>query len=264
MQPEPEIPEASEIPETPEAPETPGVEEAAAEPVAVLPPVRDTRSLWLEIVAVCFVAVLPDLWSSLGLLFRSQPPDWTFNEREAYLIFRSVQVSWLVLYLMARSGTPWSRFGLVAPRWIRDSLLAFATLVAAYFAYGFYAAGAMSLIPAETMSRETQRLNELFSGPREPEQTVLFVVSQLANGFAEELVMRGYLIPRFEDLFGSTVKALLFSSVLFSSYHLYQGLYGAGSALVMGLVFGVAFCAIRRIWPVAAAHALLNISSTLQ
>lgn len=243
----------------PEVDETP-----IAEPVPELPPARSRRDLWLEVVAVCFVAVLPDLWSSVSYLLRSQPPEWTFNEREAYLFFRSVQVSWLVLYLMARSGTPGSRFGLVAPRWIKDSLLAFATLVAAYFAYGFYAAGVFSVVPAETLSRETQRLAELFSPPLAPEQTVLLIVSNVANGFAEELVMRGYLIPRFEDLFGSTVKALLLSSVLFASYHLYQGFYGAGSALVMGLVFGVAFCALRRLWPVAAAHALLNISSTLQ
>jgi membrane protease YdiL (CAAX protease family) len=114
------------------------------------------------------------------------------------------------------------------------------------------------------MSREAHRLHELFGAPREPEQTVLFIVAQLANGFAEELVMRGYLIPRFEDLFGSTGKALVLSSVLFASYHLYQGLYGAGSALVMGLVFGVAFIAMRRLWPIAAAHALLNISSALR
>jgi membrane protease YdiL (CAAX protease family) len=239
-------------------------DETSAEPVVLLPPARDTRDVWLEVLAVLFIAVLPDLWNTVAFLIRSQPPDFSSNEREAYLLFRSVQVSGLVLYLMARSETRWSRFGIVAPRWITDSVATFATMMAGYCAYAFYGAGAVALIPAEALKQDTQWLVSTFKPPTEPEQVVLLIVAAFANGFAEELVMRGYLIPRFEDLFGSTVKAVLLSSVLFASYHLYQGFYGAGSSLVLGLVFGVAFCALRRIWPVAAAHALINIYSMLR
>jgi membrane protease YdiL (CAAX protease family) len=248
MQPEPEIEPEIEA----------EIQETFSEPVVVLTPARSTRDLWLEVLAVCFIAVLPDLWNTVGFLVL-KPTARSLNAREVHLVFRSVQVSWLVLYLMARSGTPWSRFGIVAPRWIWDSLAAFGNLVTAHLCYAVYAAVVMETVSAEALRRDTHRLAELFKPPSGPEQTVLVIVACLANGFAEELVMRGYLIPRFEDLLGSPAKAILLSALLFASYHLYQGYYGAGSALVVGIVFGVIFYSTRRIWPLAAAHALHNI-----
>jgi membrane protease YdiL (CAAX protease family) len=238
----------------------PEIEETVSEPVAVLTPARSTRDLWLEVLAVLFIAVLPDLWSTVGFLVL-KPTARSLNTREVHLVFRSVQVSWLVLYLMARSGTPWSRFGIVAPRWTWDSLAAFGNLITARLCYLAYAAVVMETVSAEALKQDTQRLAELFKAPSGPEQTALVIVACIANGFAEELVMRGYLIPRFEDLLGSSAKAIFLSALLFASYHLYQGYYGAGSALVVGLVFGVIFCSSRRIWPLAAAHALHNILS---
>jgi membrane protease YdiL (CAAX protease family) len=87
---------------------------------------------------------------------------------------------------------------------------------------------------------------------------LLVPFSSCAIGFVEELVMRGYLIPRFERLLGSSWKAVLVSTVLFASCHMYQGPVGVISAAITGLVLGIAFCWVRRLWPVALAHALLD------
>ncbi|HEX3128038.1 MAG TPA: CPBP family intramembrane glutamic endopeptidase [Thermoanaerobaculia bacterium] len=246
MQPEPEIDETL-IPE----------------PVPEPPPARSDRELWLEVVAVVFIGVLPDLWNTVGYLVTKPAGPHSFNAHEAYLVFRSVQVSWLVLYLVSRSQEPWSRFGIVQPRLIRDSLAAFGALMAAYFGYAIYASMAMAAFSTEAVRQDTSHLTELFQAPTVPEQTLLVIVAAALNGFAEELVMRGYLIPRFEHLLGSTAKAVVLSALLFASYHFYQGFFGAGSALVIGLVFGTIFGWTRRLWPVAAAHALLDISSRL-
>ena len=70
--------------------------------------------------------------------------------------------------------------------------------------------------------------------------------------------MRGYLIPRFERLLRSTSAAVVVSTALFASYHLYQGTHGVIGAGVTGLVYAVAFCSLRRLWPVFVAHALHN------
>jgi len=78
------------------------------------------------------------------------------------------------------------------------------------------------------------------------------------NGFAEELVMRGYLIPRFERLLNSTWGSLLLTTVLFATYHCYQGPSGVVNALEFGLIYGSAFCVFRRVWPLALAHAVSN------
>lgn len=247
-------------------PPEPRLEEAGAEPpepVTLPPPAPSKRELWLEVLAVCFIGVLPDLWNTLGFLI-AHPAKSSLYAREAYILFRSVQVSWLVLYLMARSKTPWSHFGIAAPRWVLDTLAAFGATLIVRLCYSTYARVVMAAVPVEAVSRDTRALTELMVHPATSGQTMLLVIAALANGFAEELVMRGYLIPRFEDLFGSPARAVLLSAVLFASYHLYQGFYGAGSALVIGLVFGVLFCSMRRLWPLAAAHAFLNLSAMLQ
>jgi hypothetical protein len=71
--------------------------------------------------------------------------------------------------------------------------------------------------------------------------------------------MRGYLIPRLEQLLRSTWIAVLVSTLLFASYHVYQG---AASTIIigaMGLVYAVSFCLFRRLWPLCVAHAAWNI-----
>jgi membrane protease YdiL (CAAX protease family) len=86
----------------------------------------------------------------------------------------------------------------------------------------------------------------------------LLLLACLAGGFAEELVMRGYLIARLERLLGSTWLPVLVTSVLFASYHLYQGVNPAIGHFASGLVYAVSFCFLRRLWPLCIAHALVN------
>ena len=49
--------------------------------------------------------------------------------------------------------------------------------------------------------------------------------------------------------------------MLFAGYHLYQGGVGVTFALVTGLVFGGIFCWLRRFWPLAMAHAIVDIEA---
>ena len=87
----------------------------------------------------------------------------------------------------------------------------------------------------------------------------VIVASGLANGFAEELAMRAYFIPRLVQLSGSRTVAVLLTSVVFALYHLYQGPVGAVHAFSIGLVFGIYFVTARRFWPVALAHAAMDV-----
>lgn len=55
-----------------------------------------------------------------------------------------------------------------------------------------------------------------------------------AGAFCEELVMRGYLIPRLERLLRSTRIAVLVTTAVFASYHIYQGMVPAFRVAVGG------------------------------
>ena len=107
--------------------------------------------------------------------------------------------------------------------------------------------------------------DNLFPLPRSVTDYFWMTGKHVANGFAEELVMRAYLITRLERLLGSGSLAVLVSSLLFASYHIY---YGPGVTLIHAVLFGLAFgglyLLLRRVWPLALAHALINISNELQ
>ena len=72
--------------------------------------------------------------------------------------------------------------------------------------------------------------------------------------------MRAYLIPRLERLLKSTCLSIVVSSVLFASYHLYQGLGSAIGQAATGAVWAASFCWARRLWPLWVAHAATNVA----
>ena len=79
-----------------------------------------------------------------------------------------------------------------------------------------------------------------------------------ANGWAEEIIVVGFLMTRLRQLHYSPVAVLIASSVLRGLYHLYQG-FGAGLGnIVMGLVFGYVWQRTGRLWPLVVAHGLID------
>ena len=137
------------------------------------------------------------------------------------------------------------------------------------FYYGGYYAYAWTryLIAPSQSSYETdtlvQTLAGIFPTPRSLPEMILFLMANCSNGFAEELVMRAYMIPRLERLLGSTWISLLVTTALFTSYHTYQGVYGVFNAVIVGLIYGGVFCLVRRIWPIVIAHAIADVVGVL-
>jgi membrane protease YdiL (CAAX protease family) len=87
------------------------------------------------------------------------------------------------------------------------------------------------------------------------------LLSALQNGFAEEIVVVGFMLTRLRQLGWTDSRALGASAVLRGSYHLYQGFGGFAGNLVMGLIFGYWFQRTRRVMPLVIAHFLLDAFS---
>lgn len=86
----------------------------------------------------------------------------------------------------------------------------------------------------------------------------MLIVIAFANGWAEEVIVVGYLLTRLRQLRVSAPVALVCSALLRGAYHLYQG-FGAGLGNVaMGLVFGYAWQRTGRLWPLILAHGLID------
>jgi len=86
----------------------------------------------------------------------------------------------------------------------------------------------------------------------------LFVV----NSF-EELLMRGYLTGRLLQLMNTKWAPVLISSVIFASWHIYEGPLGVMNAFIIGLILASIFTVSKRIWPLIIAHFSFDAILTL-
>ena len=165
-------------------------------------------------------------------------------------VFQLLAWGALGLYLLWRSGFSPSRIGLGRLQWRPDVLggLGLAALIGLP-GLAFYL---LTRILGINASVEPAELYDTWW--RIP--VLIFVA--FANGWAEEVIVVGFLLTRLRQLRVSPVAAVLASSLLRGVYHLYQG-FGAGLGnLVMGLVFGYVYLRTGRLWPLIVAHALID------
>lgn len=156
----------------------------------------------------------------------------------------------LALYLLWRSGIGPARIGLGRLRWPGDVAggLGLAAVIGIPGLAFYLAARALGL------NAEVEPTSLASTWWRIP----VLILAAFANGFAEEVVVVGYLITRLRQLGLTPARAVLASSVLRGLYHVYQG-FGAGLGnLVMGLVFGCAWYRWGRLWPLVIAHGVIN------
>ncbi|CDO29198.1 CPBP family intramembrane glutamic endopeptidase [Mycolicibacterium porcinum] len=156
----------------------------------------------------------------------------------------------LALYLLWRSGFGPSAIGLSRPRWRTDGLggLGLALLIGLP-GLGFYALARILGLSADV---EPAELYDTWW------RIPMLLGVAFANGWAEEIIVVGFLLTRLRQLDVSPGRALVISSLLRGAYHLYQG-YSAGLGnVVMGLVFGYAWQRTGRLWPLIIAHTLID------
>lgn len=156
----------------------------------------------------------------------------------------------LALYLLWRSGISPAGLGLGRLRWRPDILggMGLATLIGV--------PGLLFYLAARTLGLNAQVEPSALHNSwwRIP----VLVLAAFANGFAEEVVVVGYLITRLRQIGLTQPKSVVASSVLRGVYHLYQG-FGAGLGnVVMGLVFGYAWSRTGRLWPLVIAHGIID------
>jgi len=215
-------------------------------------------SIWTEVAAVIAIAVLPMLFSAASkVIWPEIAIQKPFSYTGWYMICRGVWISLPILFLMRLRGEPWSAFGLSRCRPVQDIpaaaviwLLGWGTCVLFWKAFWVLSPAGVGLGQNGTAA--------VLSRPEGVVGFSLLIAGSLANGFTEELAFRGYLLSRLEGLIGTTT-GLYVTIGLFSAVHVYQGLGGILSTALLGLVYGASFLWLRRLWPVALAHAVADV-----
>ncbi|MCP2260515.1 hypothetical protein LX15_004233 [Streptoalloteichus tenebrarius] len=88
---------------------------------------------------------------------------------------------------------------------------------------------------------------------------VVLTLSALANAWAEEVLVVGFLITRLRGIGWSENRSLLASALLRGSYHLYQGFGGFVGNVIMGLVYGRVWQRTNRLWALVVGHAVIDV-----
>jgi membrane protease YdiL (CAAX protease family) len=96
-------------------------------------------------------------------------------------------------------------------------------------------------------ARESETLRQLL--PRTPGERLGFAGLSVIAGLGEEIVFRGYALPVVAGL----------TSVAFGVLHAYQGILGVMRTAALGGLLAWGFVAAGSLWPVVAAHAILDI-----
>jgi membrane protease YdiL (CAAX protease family) len=240
------------------------VTEPAAESES--PPVPHRRALRLELTVVLAVTyglsavtAMLDLADSLLRNLGSQRI--TLNPRRSYfaLVDLGLNAAWatqliawggLAVYLLWRSGFGPGRIGLGRFGWRTDLLggVGLAALIGIP-GLGLYLLARLLGINAAVIP---SALDDTWW------RIPILMVIAFANGWAEEVIVVGYLLTRLRQLRMPSSVALGCSALLRGGYHLYQG-FGAGLGNVaMGLVFGCLWQRSGRLWPLIIAHGLID------
>jgi membrane protease YdiL (CAAX protease family) len=92
----------------------------------------------------------------------------------------------------------------------------------------------------------------------------LLVLTCITAGVVEELIFRGYLIPRFCILFRNKYPAVIVSALLFGLVHAGYGTFlNMFVPFLLGLIFGVYYLKYKNLTPLIICHFLIDLLSLI-
>jgi len=159
----------------------------------------------------------------------------------------------LAVFLLSAEGSPLRRLGIDRHRPAQAVLTgAGLALIIGVPGLGLYELGRSLGVTAQVIPAPTHAY--WWTVP-------VLVLSAIENAIVEEVIAVGYLLTRLRDLRWAPWTAIVASSVLRGSYHLYQGFGQALGNVAMGLVFAWWFQRTQRLVPLVVAHTLLDVAA---
>lgn len=144
----------------------------------------------------------------------------------------------LVLFIIWNSGDRWEAFGIRKIAWLRDFGVGavITVLTCASFLIG----------PARTFAT----LSDYVQFP--PQETLVALLRITYSGLSvlfDELLFRGCMLSRIEELTGNRWWGVVISAVLFSSLSFGRGFASVLLFLAFGLMCGISYVLTGSLWP---------------
>jgi len=178
------------------------------------------------------------------------------------LSLRALVVTMLIAALVRHRGQSRRAVGLGRTGWAADLGLGCLATIVAYVLICLWLVGLWMLRAGvfDEMNVNAERLMGMV-----PRMSPLgFVLLSVLVGGYEELLFRGFLMPRLRRVTGSWAAAVLLSTLLFALLHLGdQEWIAQGPIAILSVVFSVVTIARRSLLPAIVGHALFDFTQFL-
>jgi membrane protease YdiL (CAAX protease family) len=216
-----------------------------------------SRLRMFELALVMVVAFSASIVGSLFILFNGEPLGHRYgNARFATSMCYELSALCVLAYVIYRQGRSWSDF--TAPiRWtdlpfglvLISISSAFSVVVYYLVQFGAFYSSGLWLKPKS------------LDGLLPAGVSVLSILFMVLNPFFEEVIVRAYLMTEIVSFTRSRTAAVMVSTGLQTSYHLYQGGLNATRVGCIFLVFAIYYAQTRRIAPIVLAHMFFDMTA---
>lgn len=205
------------------------------------------------IISIILSVLLPVLAMYFSLLIKKLGID---NETQFYISRFAIWISLLLLYLYAikiekQPFLLWKETNYTFSEFAKALFITFVKLFLAVYITGLL----IMLFKITAESAVLQKALALFK-----KSYFLLFFTCVTAGITEELIFRGYLLPRLELLFKNKIPAIIISSILFGLLHIgYGTLLNVIGPIVIGLVFAIQYEKYRNIKILIICHFLWDL-----
>ncbi|QQO10607.1 CPBP family intramembrane glutamic endopeptidase [Breznakiella homolactica] len=217
----------------------------------------------LKCLLIVFIMVVPNLFSSAYAL-QNNYQDLLAFELNGYSalswLIMAVQVSFPVLLLIFISGESFAFYGFTKIK-LKEFIFSLLRLVALFLVFLFII-GLISNVIESISGKEADAdvmENQFKIGGSNVVMILLNIVPIILMAFTEELCFRSYLFLNLRKIIKNEWVCIIICNVLFSIYHIYQGIASTILVFFIGLVFSMEFRKHKNIYTITTIHAFWNI-----
>lgn len=199
------------------------------------------------------------------------PPESMSKEAEAefnrtilvpVLAVRASAVLGLVWLILRGRGQSWQAVGLTGRSWFLNVLLGAAGAAVAWFLSVAYALIVVTFFPSleESLEENAVVLTEIIPHL----SPAAFAMLAIVVGFYEELMVRGFILPRLRRLTSSWIVAVILSTALFVAPHAADQTPPTMVPIaILSIIFSILTIWRRSLIPAIAGHVLFNYGQFL-
>jgi membrane protease YdiL (CAAX protease family) len=221
---------------------------------------RERKSIYIELFVTVGLMVLPSLLRAVFAFLHPEEPlteqvyaSWAFGSTVVYDLLM-IALLWHITQLNSETMDIFSQ-----PFAARDILRGLGLWiwvgVSWYGTYRFLWSLGVGVVQAGKEPRSLEIFRAPFSAP--------YLLVMIVNPFLEEFYVRGFLQTRLRQVAWGFLAIVLFSTLLQTSYHLYQGLLACLSLAPGFLILAIYYQASRRLYPVIVAHLVSDLLAML-